>query len=180
VARSAAFGSWKPLVATETERAVAWAAILTRGEIIVSSEQTATAESAGRIALGVECAVKRNVFDYLGKFFIVTLDESKNVTYPLIPVPFYMPDGDTWDGRLVLGTEISIDPENFERIRSGEQNRNAVIMEEEATIYQDEGDARGFAGGFVTEGRHQNLFGNFRIEVSSGKLSGPVVRASRL
>jgi hypothetical protein len=55
-----------------------------------------------------------------------------------------------------------------------------VFFDEDARIYQGEGDTGGFAGMFVEPGRRQTLFGNLRIEVSRGKLAGPVVRASRL
>jgi len=121
-------------VSVQSKDAVAWAAVLMQGELILPADRTAAEERPARVALRVEGATNKKVFDALGKYFIVTLDESKDATYPLIPVPFYMPDGETWDGRLVLGTDISIDPENFQRLRSFGENRNAAKMEEEATI----------------------------------------------
>jgi hypothetical protein len=38
----------------------------------------------------------------------------------IIPVPYYMPDGETWDGKLITGTNLAIDPEHFLRLRSTE------------------------------------------------------------
>jgi hypothetical protein len=177
----AEFGDWKPLISINEKNEIAWAAILTRGEIIVKSEQASSPKSPNSMSLGVECNIKADVFDYFGKYYIVVLNEENKTTYPIIPVPFFMTEDGTWDGRIILGNEIDVDPENFQRIRSWEKNINAVIMNEEATIYQGEGASNSFGGMFfMEETRRQTLFGNLRINVSKGQLYGPVMRAGSL
>ncbi|HXU18692.1 MAG TPA: hypothetical protein VN708_26525 [Terriglobales bacterium] len=177
---TATFGTWRPVVTKQTNQRVSWAAMLNSGRILIRAEEDSEPAGTNQLDLVVTCGFRKAVFDYFGRYFLVELDAQQGETYPLIPVPHYMTDDETWSGKLVLGTELTIAPEQFTPLRSFGKNRNAVSVHEDAALYRADSNPTAFAGMYIAGGHRQALFGNLRSNVKSGKMSGPIVRASRL